>query len=218
MSSAIAGDALVLDMRIHVGADGHVIEVVPDESVPVELRELLVSRVSQWQFSVPVWQGHAVSLWKPYTLWLEPVPTTSGGYALRVAPPGVREPGRDDARPVPVYPESLMRRRVGGNFVYLVRAAADGTLLDVRRRYPEGELDRDQRRLDESSIAAIRASEWPAPIVDGAPVGCTRLYPIVFTIDAEAPPVQQLVEPLRSGVDDLCPQTQLESEVVGTLF
>ena len=94
---AFAQDPLVADMRIHVGPDGSVLEVVPDEAVPVSLHGMLRDRVSKWTFSIPTWHGRPVSTWTPYTLWLQPVPTTTGGFALRVVAPGLRI--LDDSEP-----------------------------------------------------------------------------------------------------------------------
>lgn len=214
---AFAQDPLVADMRIHVGPDGSVLEVVPDEAVPVSLHGMLRDRVSKWTFSIPTWHGRPVSTWTPYTLWLQPVPTTTGGFALRVVAPGLRILDKDAAWVAPVYPASQMRRGIGGTFVYEVEIGSDGTLADVRLRIPEGKLDRDQRKLDDAAQTAIRANKWTPGMVDGVPTTCRVIYPVVFTPPGQAS-AEVDVRSLRESLVDLCPWTALETAVIGTLL
>ena len=214
---AAAAGTIVADMKVHVASDGHVLEVIPDASVPAELHSLLRKRVSTWQFSVPMWKGQPVSMWTGYTLWMQPVPTTTGGFALRITPGGTRMMDDDSPRKAPVYPEQLMRRGIGGQFVYEILLAADGTLRNVERRWPPGELDRDHRRLDESSRKAIAGSEWTPVVVDGAPVTCRLFYPIVFTPHGEKPGKVEL-DQAKAATTDLCPTSHLETPVLGSLL
>lgn len=211
-----AAQDILAGMRVVVAADGSVTSVVPDAALPEPIRTGLVKRVSQWHYTVPRWQEQAVATSMREGLRLQLVPTTGGGYALRIVGTAYVPDPEYDFRP-PVYPAWLLRKGVGATLIYAVRIGIDGRATDVRLRHPEGALDRAAKAFDESARAAIVSWSWPSQLANGAPVACDVLYPVVFGIrgrELSARPDRELLE---SGLQ-LCPKAELQTLIDGTLL
>jgi len=205
-------------MQVVVAADGSVASVMPDAALPEPIRVGLVKRVSQWHYKVPMWQGQPVSTSTRLGLHLQTVPTTSGGYALRVLGEDyVPDPDPRYVFKPPAYPSSLNRKGVGAALAYAIHVGTDGRPTDVRRVYPEGTLDPANTAFDESAQAAIATWLWHPFLANGAPVECDVLLPLSFTVKDGTPPVQPDRKSLQGGLR-LCPDTGLETKIAGTLL
>jgi hypothetical protein len=209
---------ILAGVQVAVAADGSVASVEPDAALPEPIRAGLAKRVSQWHYKVPVWQGQAVSTSKRQGLRLQAVPTTSGGYALRVL--GETWVPDSDPRYVlqpPDYPTWLRRKDIGGWLAYAIRVGTDGRPADARRRYPDGPLDAVGTAFDEVARAAIALWLWHPFLVNGVPVACDVFVPMTFTVAGDAPPVEPDRKPLEAGLER-CPETELETKIEGTLL
>jgi hypothetical protein len=210
---------ILAGVQVVVAADGSVASVVPDAALPEPIRAGLVKRVSRWHYKAPMWQGQPVSISMRQGLRLQAVPTTSGGYALRVVGEAyVPDPDPKYVLQWPDYPTSLRRKKIEGALTYAIHVGADGRATDVRRRYPEGSLDAAGQALDESARAAIALSSWHPFLANGTPVECDLLYPVVFMMkDGAPPPAESHSESLATGLQ-LCPKAALETKIEGTLL
>lgn len=205
-------------MQVTVAADGSVVGVVPDAALPEPIRAGLVKRVSQWHYEVPMWQGRPASISMRQGLRLQAVPTTSGGYALRVM--GEAYAPDPDPRYVmqpPDYPAWLRRKNISASLAYAIRIGTDGRPVDVRRRYPDGPQDAAGTAFDESARAAIALWLWHPHMVDGTPVACDILLPMDFVVDGDEPPAAPDRKSLEAGLQ-LCPKPALETRIEGALL
>lgn len=214
VAQATQGRELLAAMDVVVAPDGAITSVVPDATLPEPIRQLLVKRVSQWRYEAPMWLGKPAQLSTRMILALQPVPTTSGGYALRV----LRQAHEADTGPVfsprfPEYPYAAKRRGVGGVFVYSMRAEADGSLTHIQRRHPQDVDDNLIRALDESAQAFIQDAHWRPFIVDGAPVACDVLMPITFTVTGSPPPANIDLKPVLDTMTERCPRPVLATKI-----
>ncbi len=215
---ATGAQDILAGMQVVVAADGSVASVVPDATLPEPIRAGLVKRVSQWHYKVPVWQGKPASISMRQGLRLQAVPTTSGGYALRVMGEAyVRDPDPRYVLQPPDYPTWLRRKNLSASLAYAIRIGADGRPVDVRRRYPDGPQDAAGTAFDEASRAAIALWLWHPYLVDGAPVACDILLPMDFVIAGDEPPPAPDLKSLEAGLQ-LCPGTKLETKIEGVLL
>jgi len=209
---------ILAGMQVVVAADGSVASVVPDATLPEPIRAGLVKRVSQWHYKIPMWQGRPVSTSTRLGLRLQAVPTTSGGYALRVMDTTyVPDPDPRYGLQPPDYPTWLRRRHIGGSLAYAIRIGIDGRPADARRRYPDGPLDAAGAAFDEVARAAIALWLWHPFLVNGAPVACDVLIPMTFTVEGDVPPVEPDRKSLEAGLER-CPATELETKIEGVLL
>jgi hypothetical protein len=205
-------------MQVVVAADGSVASVVPDATLPAPIRAGLVKRVSQWHYKAPMWQGKPVSISMRQGLRLQAVPTTSGGYALRVmGETYVPDPDPRYVMQPPDYPAWLRRKNLSASLAYAIRIGADGRPVDVRRRYPDGPQDAAGAAFDESSRAAIALWLWHPHTVNGTPVACDILVPMDFVMGGDEPPAAPDRKSLEAGLQ-LCPGAKLETKIEGTLL
>ncbi len=202
---------LLAVVNIEVAADGSVTSVAPDPALPEGLRAGLQKRIARWRYEPAQWEGRPVSLRFTSALRLQPVTTTSGGYAIRVlgvstqAPPGVHmEP--------PVFPRSAMRAAVNAVLVYRVHVAEDGRVSLVGREYPRA-VGGHLKSLDEVSKEAIAGFSRPPYVVDGKPVACDLLQ--VFTFYSTGKP--NAPEP-EAPFENQCPAVKLETKIEGTML
>ena len=202
-----------------VAADGSVSGVVPDATLPEPLRKLLIARVSQWRYQVPTWQGKAAQVSTRLLLRLQAVPTTTGGFVMRVLGPSLErnEEPRYSLK-APDYPQTASRKRLGGTFIYVLRVEADGSFTSIQRKYPEDTSEKPMQALDESAQKAIMASKWRPFVVNGAPVSCEMLLPIVFLLPGVEPPAPVDSKPFQAALTDACPELTLETKIENTIL
>lgn len=213
---------LKVGMWVTVAADGSVTGVEPGPDVPGILRAGLVKRVSQFHFSAPMWQQHAVSQVRWFTLRLQPVATTSGGYALRVLGEAfLPDPRWRGMRP-PEYPAAAQRQGIGGEFVYAVHVETDGSVHDMRLLSPEEAPTGLSRDLDKAARAAINKWVLKPEVVDGAAIACDIAFPIVFTVSTERvgklPDHVPTDHPKWDAGPLACPRTELKTEIQNSLL
>lgn len=210
---------ILAGMQVVVAADGSVAEVVPDAALPEPIRAGLVKRVAQWRYQVPMWQGQPVSTARRQGLRLQAVPTTRGGYALRVMGEAfVPDPDRRYRFDPPVYPHWLQRKGVAAVLVYAIHFGLDGKVVDAALLYPPAPLDRASKAYDAASRAAIATWAWRPFRVDGTAVECDTAVPVTFMLDGDTPPVAPDLKPYEAGMQQLCPLPRLETKIEGTLL
>jgi hypothetical protein len=213
--AASPGHHLLASMEVIVAADGSVASVTPDAALPEPIRQMLVKRVSQWRYSVPMWQGKPVQLSTRLKLRLQPVPTTSGGMVLRVlGGSNELEIATADAAGIipPRYPHGAAIKKIGGTFTYVVRVQPDGSASNVRRVLPLEPTHDYFREMDESAQAALRSSRFPSSVVDGSAIACDRMVPIVF-MPPDQPPVPQDATSAKDAIELRCPTATLETRI-----
>ena len=212
---------LIVAMDVTIAPDGAVASVVPDATLPEPMRQLLVKRVSQWRYEVPMWQGKPAKLSSRLALRLLAVPTTTGGFVMRVvSTAGEDGTGTPFGRVAPIYPHSAVRRGVGGTFVYSQRVHADGHVTDIKRLYPEDVSNKMIKAMDESSQLSLRASRWRPVVVNDEPVACDLITPINFrsagTDVAGKLPVD--TKAMRGALAQPCPSTWLKTKIENTIL
>ena len=155
----------LVGMHVDVTADGKVVAVEPEaETLPV-LRDALVQRVSQWHFTPATWRGKPVAVREWLPVKIEPVPTTGGGYAIRIVGTGHKpEPGTSMVPPR--YPQAAMRAGVGAELVYKVHVAEDGRMTPVALLEPRA-VKGHVKSMDESARAALSVSRRRPATADG---------------------------------------------------
>lgn len=199
-------------MQVSVAADGNVASVVPEAGLPAGLNDALVEQVSQWHYTPATWQGKAVAVDTWLSLRLQAVPTTSGGFAVRVLGRGQKGQPRTVMTP-PVFPVSALRAGVNALLVYRVHVDSAGSTTPVERLFPKVARGH-YKSLDENSRKAIREFRRDPIRADGVAVACDMNYPITFTVGgAEPPPTPELPQP-----GNACPIAHLETDFEGTML
>lgn len=208
-----------MEFDVVVAADGSVVQVIPAADLAEPIRALLIKRVSQWRYQAPLWHGQPVQLTTHMGLRLQAVPTTTGGFAVRVLRIETRFDKDSEWGPrAPDYPDGAQRRGVGGQFVYAMRVETDGSLTNAKRIFPEKDGDKYAVALDEAALASISESRWRPSIVNGSPVACDVLFPITFsTQDSEPLPAIDLKQ-YKDGMKDPCPSAKLETKIENTIL
>ena len=199
-------------MRVQVAADGSVVSVTPEAGLPSSLRDGLAKQVSQWHYSPATWQGRPVSVESWLSLHVQAVPTSSGGFAVRIVGEGrTGEPGT--AMQPPEFPHAARRAGVNATLVYRVHVAADGSMTPVARLFPEvarGHV----KALDESSRQAILEFRRGPILADGVAVACEMNYPMTFSVGGGEPPAA----PPLPQPENACPIARLETEYEGLML
>ena len=71
--------------------------------------------------------------------------------------------------------------------------------------------------LDESAQRSLLASRWRPFVVNGAPISCEMLLPIVFLPNVD-PPVTVDSKPFRDALTDPCPELSLATKIENTIL
>lgn len=205
---------LLAAMDVVVAPDGAISSVVPDAALPEPIRQLLVKRVSQWRYEAPMWLGKPAQLSTRLILVLQPVPTTSGGYALQVLRLGGEWDADSEFAPRPPhYPLTAKMKGIGGVFVYTIRVEADGSPANIQRRYPQDVKNKIIRALDDSAQASIQDWRWPPFLVNGAPVACDVIMPITYIPSGAPPPTSIDWKHDEVLMTQKCPQPALATRI-----
>lgn len=220
-AAAAQGTLLSTGMEVTIAADGSVARVVPDAKLPEPLRQLLIKRVMQWRYSPGVWQGAPAETATHLVLRLLAVPTTQGGFVLRVLGTGGNVDSESGYTPTPPkYPFEAQRKNIQGNFAYSMRILEDGSVTDVVRLFPEEISDKYMKAMDEASQEAIRTSRLRPVVVNGVAVACDRPFYMEFRTDGPAKePLKPIdIKPYWSKMKVPCPVADLQTKIEGTLL
>ena len=211
---------VIAGTNITIEKDGTVGNVVPDTALPEPIRQLLVKRVSQWRYEVPMWEGNPASVAHHLIVRLMAVPTTGGGFALRVSGLGNEWNAGSEFGPRPVmYPEAAMRQGIGGTFSYVVRIGQDGNVDRVRRLLPETVSDRVRKSLDEASRTALLTSRFRPFVVNGLAVACEISLPMSFIPPGKRDaPKEELPALASAALESPCPKPVLITQIENTLL
>lgn len=206
----------IVAMDVVVDPDGRIARVEPDADVAAPVRQALLRRVPEWRYEAPTWLGRPAEVTTRLALRLQFAPVQGGGgYALRVQglafDPAIRTM-------VPQYPRRALRRGIGGTFVYRVSLGTGGVATRAER-VPAPPPDDPSAGLDEVARQTFESWRWPVPRVDGQPVACELLVPIVFqprSEEGEAPPTEVPGPP--ADLERPCPAPVLKTPVAGVLL
>lgn len=209
------GSEMIAGMDITIGADGSIANVLPAATLPEPIRQLLLKRVPQWRYEVPMWEGKPASVAHHLILRLVAMPTTSGGFVLRILGQGSEwHAGSEYSPKAPNYPEAAMRQEIGGTFSYALRLGQDGRIDRVRRLYPETLSDSIRKSMDEAAQYALRATRYRPVIVNGVAVVCETNLPYVFTPAGKRDvPKEKIPEFARAGLETPCPKLTLSTNI-----
>lgn len=202
----------VVGMHVDVAPDGHVVAVEPEAGTLPALRDALIQRAAQWHFTPATWRGKPVAVREWLPLEIGPVPTTGGGYAIRIVGTGHKpEPGTSMVPPR--YPQAAMRAGIGAELMYQVHVAEDGRMTPVALLEPRA-VKGHVKSLDEASRAALSVSRRRPATADGQVIACEMRFPIIFRLDRRSPPKRES----DTLLPDQCPRAKLETEIAGTML
>lgn len=216
---------LQFDFNAVVQADGTVTDIQPDVSLPEGIQTMIRARVATWRYTRAQWKGRSHASPIAQSIKAEAVPTTQGGFALRIEevtgqiPQGTKLKELFDSRPPPEYPLEPRKRGVSAILVYAVLYDEAGKPLQVDLVYPAG-LDRDIKIFDDSARKAI--SKWEETHeFAGSPISCRANVPITFQVsNADSFPAPLRAPPevatMFDKYSDMCPKSTLETPVKGT--
>lgn len=220
VTSAAKGSDIIAGMDLLVAADGTVASVNPAAALPEPLRQQLVKRVSQWRYEVPMWEGQPASVTHHLILRLLAMPTTTGGFAIRIAGVGSEwHAGSEYVPKTPVYPQAAMRQNIGGVFSYALQLRPDGSVEGVRRLYPETLSDGIRKSIDVAAKAALLGSRYRPVVVNGVAIACEVALPIVFSApDQPSDTKPRMPESARDALRSPCPTLVLSTHIENTML
>ncbi len=222
-----------LDFKAIVNVDGTLGDIQPDASLPAAIQVMMRKRIATWHYKPSHWQGKSLTGTIAQTIKAIAVPTTQGGFALRIEE--VTEQSRSGeslkkffaSHPPPEIPTDVNQRGVRAILVYAVLFDEAGKAVQVDLVYPT-EPDRDARLLDKSARNAI--AKWATlNEFDGVPISCRAKVPIAFEVSSmsSAPFRVPASAPLREPPEvsasfdkytDMCPVTKIETVVKDTFL
>lgn len=175
---------LNLDFQADVQSDGVPTNITPAASLPPAIQAMVRKRVAGWRYSVPTWQGEPVAATVYGRIVAELEPVAAGSFSLRIKHVSARAADgmlNDETRVPPVYPQWLRQRGIGGVLVYSYKVGHDGTPQEIDLVSPVNP-DRTFRSLDASARAALAQWKLQPRKVNGKPVDCRVMVPLVFEI------------------------------------
>lgn len=199
---------------VEIGPQGNVLQVEPDAALPDVVRTLLASRIAEWHFEAPRFEGRPVRARQMFHVRLQPAQTTAGGYGLRVL----------SAAPSPVLPTFTMPsmrfdgRPPSGTIAlgYVVSIDAEGKIVDLESAWHVARR-RGLRTLDSTVRQVLRQAPVFVRTADGAPIACRAVFPIHFSFDGTAAEDRLAdVRRVEGTLPDLCPNAALLTKVAGT--
>ena len=198
---------------IAVAADGSVAAVAPEPGLPSGLSQALIKAVSEWRFTPATWHGKRVAVQEWMPLRLQPVPTTSGGYAIRILGRGSKPMPGMDMHP-PAFPRMAQRAGASAALVYRVHVDREGSMSPVARLYPKA-LEGYLESFDASLLRAIAQSRRPPVTANGLPVACDFRIPYMFVGEDVVEPPKR---PDLLSIDNECPKATLETRIKDALL
>lgn len=162
------GDGRVREAKV-IGA--------PTDATNATVQQALLKKARDWRFEPFAWQGKPASSTFTRFIDVEIVPTTSGGFALRVK-------GVNKFKFAYLGPESLPKEegiRYEGKhgqylMVFRVDADVEGRPLKVERAVPDNRFPKGMDALVARKETMLQGWRQAPAVVDGTPVACTRVY------------------------------------------
>lgn len=90
---------------------------------------------------------------------------------------GLDSPPQPYAKPQPIYPNDLLRKKIGGEVVVACRVDASGSVVDASIRTSSGHRD-----LDAAALKAVRKWKFKPAVSGGKKVSSTALVPFNFEV------------------------------------
>ncbi len=184
--SASAGKLVLLrgvESRVEVDAQGHVVGVRSDETLPPALASVLEQNVRKLEFAPPQKDGRAVPgvTFVRHDVCAAPV---DGAYRLAVKYRG-NGPSYNIERVAPAYPRDALRRGESSAWDVAFSVAPDGTAsIDTLTR-----TDAPKRHQDPGFADAIKgwvsALRFQPEQLDGRPVGTRISTTVEFTVESK---------------------------------
>jgi hypothetical protein len=161
-------------VKMTVGADGTPTNVKVTGATP-DIGALVYKRATQWKFTPAQWQGKAVSATYDRWLDLDVLPTSTGGFALRMA--GFSDQVFDAMeRPARMEGDTYTSFRANVMFGYVVHLQADGRVQSVDAVLPKQHATQQTKAYAGKIESMLKAWRGNPRMVDGGPVACSRLY------------------------------------------
>lgn len=209
--------------QVSIGADGKVTAVEPDARLPEGIRTLMRNRVMQWQYAPTVWLGKSVATQTYLVLRLEAVPTTAGGFVLRVLGLGSeQELETGYSIDPPTYPREAQKARKGGTFYYVADVDAQGHPVQARLVEPaDASLDKYGRMMAEAGMSAAKGAKLRPFIADGVAVDCEWLFPLTFSVGEptrQTPEEKERIGAIRARLARGCPFAALQTKIENSLL
>lgn len=215
---------LNLDFTADVQSDGVPTNITPDASLPPAMQAMVRKRVAEWRYSMPTWQGEPVAETIYGRIVAETVSVASGGFALRIKLISYRHAIHDERMVPPDYPQVLRQRGIGGVLVYSYKVGQNGTPQEIDLVSPVNP-DRTSRLLDTAGRAALAQWRLQPRKVNGKPVDCRVMLPMVFEIKSvwlnskKAESGEGNTSSYRAAHPDICPDDPiLLTEVAGSML
>lgn len=227
---AIDGDGRVMDAKVGTqraegGAD--------------VIAQALLKKAHNWRFEPFTWQGKSATTTFNRFIEVELVPTTSGGFAMRVK--GINRNafaflGQDS---IP-QEAGITYRWKNGQYLMLFRVKTDveGRPVKVARAVPDNRFPKGVDALVEAKEKMLKEWRQPPAMVDGNAVACSRLYVMQILPDKRGLRIKQDQQGWYSDVDlakllpaeaeiaraamaataDACPPPRLVTTIEGLLL
>lgn len=167
------------EVRIEVGPDGRVTDVVPDRALSPVLEKAVRSHVSAWRFEAPTREGRQVSGTTYAYLTGCAVPSPEGlslSFARATNGPGHGTEGIVGTHVMPMRP---IEGRFEVNVDY--RVEPDGSVV-VDAVHSEGRKSAAMRAFEKDIRKWLSTRRFLPEKVDGEPVVTRMAYPITYTM------------------------------------
>ena len=191
------------EVRIEVGEDGRVTDVVPDRALSPVLEKAVRSHVSAWRFEAPTREGRPVSGTTYAYLTGCAVPSPQGlslSFARATNGPGHGTQGIVGTHMLPM-------RRIEGSFKVNVdyRVQPDGSVV-VDAVKSDGRKSVAMRAFEKDITKWLSTRRFLPEKVDGEPVVTRMAYPITY----EFTRIERGTPPPRSAASDTACRTAAE--------
>lgn len=161
--------------------DGRVREAkligAPTDATNATIQQALLKKARDWRFEPFAWQGKPAATTFTRFVDVEIVPTTSGGFALRVKGINKNKFAYLGEASIPKE-EGITYEGKHGQYMMLFRVHTDaeGWPIKVERAAPDNRFPKGMDALVARKEAMLQGWRQAPAIVEGAPVACSRIY------------------------------------------
>lgn len=194
--------------RIDVDAQGRVIDVVPDPSLPQVFHQPLKQHLAAWRFEAPVRDGVAVPATTYARLGVCAMPDAKGGMAIGFSRAS-HGPGADMRMygPMPLPPFKTLERHRKFDVIATYDVMADGDLQIVSVR-ANGPRDRGVASVEKSVQRWLEGLRFEPERLAGTPVVTRMSLPVHFDM-TPVPRGKRPEDMLRERLGETC-ESRLE--------
>lgn len=211
----------------------------PTDATNATVQQALLKKARDWRFEPFAWQGKPAASTFTRFIDVEIVPTTSGGFALRVK-------GVNKFKFAYLGPDSLPKEegiRYEGKhgqylMVFRVDADVEGRPVKVERALPDNRFPKGMDALVARKETMLQGWRQPPAVVDGTPVACARVYVMQVRPDKIGlrvrddeqgwyndidmarllPKEVEQVRAVMAATNNVCPPPRMVTVIEGTLL